>query len=331
MAHSTKKPLWLIQPRLDASQYRDTLIGSVVKYPDLPTERHVPYRSKQLARDIVPGLDPKPVQVRNVRFWQRRIRDATVSATLNDILEAFVERAKEDGTERTATVARIWHMDSPGEKFKELLKDKEYFEELFEMLRTSDDHQAYFVTDIVTLVNLEENDETGRSKGGGAKVNLPLEVTAPGVQLGFSGGGEAKLQVKREKGFSGTYTEEVIVFLGYRRVRLEKVTGTRARLERMFLREMHGFTVRDGFDHWPEMMEKPHEGNVDQVMGPRTPTPGAELDRQLGEDPELPPAGRREEGEEEDMEKEEEDNVVDDDEETRAIAKALGFDIQVVG
>ncbi|KAL6863241.1 hypothetical protein ACO1O0_003486 [Amphichorda felina] len=311
MAHSegNKKPLWLIQPRLDASQYRDTLIGSVVEFPDLPTERHIPYRCGKLPRDMVPKLDPKPIQVRNLRFWQRRIHDTNVSATLNDILEAFGERAREEGTERTATVARMWHMDSPGEQFKELLKNKLYFEELFELLQSTKDKQAYFVTDIVTLVNLEETDQTGRTTGGGVTVNLPLEVSAPGVQIGFSGGGSVKHQVKREKGYSAAYTEEVIVFLGYRRVLLEKVTGKRAKLERMFLGEKHGLTIRDGFDYWPELVARPHQGNVDHIppLG-GSKTPDAELERELGELYD-----------------------VDDDEETRAIVQELGFDVRLVG
>ena len=330
MAHaeSNKKPLWLIQPRLDASQYRDTLIGSVVQFPDLPTERHVPYRCGKLPRDMVPGLDPKPVQVRNLRFWQRRIRDASVSATLNDILEAFGERAREEDTERTATVARMWHMDSPGEQFKELLKNKQYFEELFELLRSTKDSQAYFVTDVVTLVNLEESDQTGRTTGAGANVNLPLEVTAPGVQLGFSAGGGAKLQVKREEGYSAAYTEEVIVFLGYRRVVLEKVTGKRARLERMFLREKHGFTVRDGFDYWPELIARPHPGNVDRTPPLGHKTPDAELDRKLGDDN---PTLEREAENEDINEGNGGTNDVEDDEGTRAIVEALGFDVRVVG
>ena len=315
MASHDKKPLWLISPRLDASQYRDRLIGSVVKYPDLPTERHIPYKkTTALPRDIVPSLDPPPVQVRNVRFWQSRIQDVSVSATLNEILEVFGERAREDSTERTATVARLWHMDSPGEQFKELLKDKGYFDELFELLQTAEGHQAYFVTDIVTLVNLEETDKTARGRGGGANVDLPLGLKAPGVQVGFSAAAGAKVNVRRERGHAGTYTDEVIVFLGYRRVRLERVLGRRGWLERTFLGESRGFTIRDGFDHWPEMTEKPVPGNARHPLGVRT--PASEVDRQLGDVdvPERPDGGD-----------------VEEDEEMEAIVKELGFDVMVVG
>ena len=104
--HENTKPLWLVQPRLDASEYRDKLIGCVVKYTDLPLERRVPYHMNKLPRELVPDLDPKPVQVRNVKFWTRRIKDATVSASVNEILEAFGERAKEESHKNVATVAR---------------------------------------------------------------------------------------------------------------------------------------------------------------------------------------------------------------------------------
>lgn len=287
-AHETK-PLWLVQPRLDAGEYRDKLIGSVVKYPDLPTERHVPYKTPKLPKEMVSNLDPKPVQIRNVKFWTRRIKDATVSASVNEILNAFVERAKEDSSEKVATVARMWHMDSPGEKFKDLLKNKQYFEEVFELLRSNHD-QGYFITEIVTLVNLEVSDSASASAGAGASAHVPVDPNT-GIKLGASG----KFQVARENGFSGSYEEETIVFVGYRLVRLEKVQGARAKLGRVFLGQKHGFTVRDGLDYWPEMVEKPYEGNVEPFMGPRTP----------GEEPER--------------------------DEYYEVAEELGFDVEVVG
>ncbi|UKZ83752.1 hypothetical protein TrVFT333_011562 [Trichoderma virens FT-333] len=294
-AHETK-PLWLIQPRLDAGVYRDKLIGSVVKYPDLPTERHIPYRTgAKLPRDIVADLDPKPIQVRNVKFWTRRIKDAGVSASLNEILEAFVDRAKEDSSEKMATVARIWHMDSPGEKFKELLKNKEYFEELFELLRSNHD-QGYFITDIVTLTNMEISDSTGRSSGVGATVKVPIPEPTLNVNIGAGG----RFQVVREKGYSAYYEEETIVFLGYRLVRLEKVEGTRAKLGRLFLGHKTGFTVRDGFDYWPELVERAVEGNAEPFLSAETPK---EEKKELGEEEEA----------------------------FEAIVDELGFDFEVVG
>ncbi|KAL7922150.1 hypothetical protein ACQKWADRAFT_293645 [Trichoderma austrokoningii] len=305
-AHETK-PLWLVQPRLDAGEYRDKLIGSVVKYPDLPTERHIPYREgNKTPRELVPSLDPKPVQVRDVKFWTRRIKDAGVSAKLNEILDAFVDRAKEDSSEKMATVARVWHMDSPGEKFKQLLKNTQYFEELFDLLR--DNHgQGYFITDIVTLTNMEISDSTGRTSGVGAEVKVP--IPEPSFNLNIGAGG--RFQVHREKGYSGCYEEETIIFLGYRLVRLEKVEGTRAKLGRMFLGNKSGFTVRDGFDYWPEMVERAVEGNSEPFLG-----------------------GMDEVKKPEDEIKKPEDETKKSDEESAefdAIVEELGYDFEVVG
>lgn len=270
MAHHDNKPLWLITPRLDASEYRDKLIGSVVKYPDLPLERHIPYKSTKLPLEMVSNLDPKPVQVRNARFWNRRIKDAGVEASLNELFEFFGERAKQESTERVATVARVWHMDSPGEKFKELLKNKQFFEELYDLLR-SNHNVGYFITDVVTLANMQVTEETGHSKGAGASVQVPIDQT-----LGLiSAGGGAHAQVSREKGYSASYEDELIVFLGYRKVELEKVDGARAKLGRAFLGQKHGFAVRDGMDYWPKMEERPVPGNANEYLGDRT--PGAEL------------------------------------------------------
>jgi hypothetical protein len=296
--HDTK-PLWLIQPRLNAADYRDKLMGSVVKYADLPTEVHIPYHSPT-PREIVPDLDPKPVQVRNVKFWTRRVKDAGVSASINEVVDFFLERAKEAESENVATVARVWHMDSPGEKFKELLKNKPFFEELFKLLRSNGD-QAYFVTDIVTLANLEVKDEQSRSKGAGVQASIAVDPLGAGTGLGVNVGAGVKAQVIREKGYSGCYEEETIVFLGYRLIRLEKVTGTRARFGRLILGQKHGFTVRDGLDYWPTMVERPVEGAAD-FMAAKTPSV-EDVGKQLGEG-------------------------VD---ELDEIAKELGFDMEVVG
>ncbi|KAI9155222.1 hypothetical protein HJFPF1_07800 [Paramyrothecium foliicola] len=295
---------WVLRlPRLNAADYRDKLMGSVVKYADLPTERHIPYHPPT-PREIVPDLDPNPVQVRNVTFWTRRVKDASVSASLNEVVDFFAERAREAESENVATVARVWHMDSPGEKFKELLKDKQFFEELFSLLRSNND-QGYFVTDIVTLANLEVKDERSRSKGAGASASVAVDPLGAGTGvLGVNVAAGARAQVVREKGYSGCYEEETIVFLGYRLIRLEKVDGARAKLGRLLRGERsrgRGYTVRDGLDYWPAMVERPVEGAAD-FMAAKTPSV-EDVDRQLG----------------------------GGDDEFDAIARELGFDVEVVG
>ncbi|KAH7146019.1 hypothetical protein EDB81DRAFT_651534, partial [Dactylonectria macrodidyma] len=45
------------------------------------------------------------------------------------------------------------YMDLLGEKFKELLKNTAYLEQLFDLLRNSKNYKGYFIMDIVMLVN----------------------------------------------------------------------------------------------------------------------------------------------------------------------------------
>ena len=284
MAHSyghneKHKPLWLVQPRLDATEYRDKLMGSVVKYPDMPIERHIPYRSPKLPLELVPDLDPKPVQVHNLQFWMRNIMDANVHASVNDIMQAFADRAKEDSSESVATVARVWHMDSPGEKFKDLLRNRQYFDELFELLQ-SNHNAGYFVTDMITLVNLETTQMQGNSKSAGAKAQVPVDPS-----LGVDIGAGAKLGVLREKGYSACFEGEIIVFMGYRKVELEKVDGMRARLRRVIQGEKHGYSVANRQDYWPKMAERPVDGNSAGFLGRITPrVVGSDQSKQLTED-----------------------------------------------
>ncbi|KAG6027452.1 hypothetical protein E4U19_001987 [Claviceps sp. Clav32 group G5] len=268
-----RKGLWLISPRLDASEYRDKLMGSVIKYPDVPTESRIPYRSTKFPKELVPDLDPKPIQVHNVRFWEKNIHDATLKATVSHIIDAFVDRAKERSTENMATIARVWHMDCPGEKFKDLLHHKQYFDELFELLQ-SNHGVGYFITDIVTFLNLEETQSHGSSNAAGASARVPLDPS-----MGIYVGAGARVGVVREKGYSACYEGESIVFMGYRKIELVKVTGARAKLRRVFQGEKHGLAVMDRADHWPEMRDLPHEGDggtINNFMGGVT-TPTIEL------------------------------------------------------
>ncbi|KAH6871976.1 hypothetical protein B0T10DRAFT_499966 [Thelonectria olida] len=289
MSHRDTKPLFVIHPRLDAGEYRDKLIGSVVKYPDMPTEGYIPYKSAKQPKNMVSNLDPKPIQVRNTKFWTHRIKDTEVSSSLNDIIEGFF-----GGSNITrATLARLRHMDSPSKKFKELLKNKTYFKQLSSLLKSSQDQEGYFVTDIVTLVDVAEESRKSHGTGAGAQALVDPSL---GIQVGAI----AQNQVGREKWYSGYYEGETIVFLGYRRVRLEKTTSIMAELGRIFLGRAHGFTVWDGLDYWPPTIGKPAEGNREALLGDTSgrnakgeeqpvppPDEYAEIIRELGFDVEI--------------------------------------------
>ncbi|KAJ6785775.1 hypothetical protein PWT90_03033 [Aphanocladium album] len=308
MSHETK-PLWLVQPRLDAGEYRDKLIGSVVKYPNLPTERRIPYRTEKLPKEMVMDLDPKPVRMRNVAFWQNRMKDAKVSASFNDIMQFFAQRAKASKRQNVATVARMWHMDSPAEKFKELLKNKQYYDELFELLRSNHD-QGYFITDIVTVANLETLERTENGAGAGAGVKVPLDPST-----GIDVGAEASFHVSHENGSTVTYDEEMIVFLGYRLIRLEKLTGKRARLRTMFMGQKYGFSIHDGSDYWPEIKDGPVPGQVEPFLGSVPASVMAESEQREAPSGAGGPSARRSNA-----------SLLDE-----AIVRELNFDVEVVG
>lgn len=274
------KPLCLISPRLDAGEYRDKLIGSVIKYPERPTDKRVPYHSKRNPRDIVADLDPKPVQVHNVEFWKRRITDDGLKATVNDIFDGFIEHARSVDSSHVATVARIWHMDSPEEKFKELLKDKDYFDEVYDLLQQNGG-SAYFVSDVVSLVNLESASSSHHSNGAGVEAKVPIDPST-GIKIG----GGVKAQVSRGQGKFMVYDEEVILFLGYRMVHLDKVDGLRARFKSSLLggsKRTH--EVRYGADYWPTLKDGPAGGKHSYLDYDSQPT--AFADEVVPEDEEI--------------------------------------------
>ncbi|KAM5353300.1 hypothetical protein ACJZ2D_016802 [Fusarium nematophilum] len=151
-----------------------------------------------------------------------------------------------------ATLARFWHMDPPDKRFKELLKNKAYFKKLFNMLKSGQDHEGFFITDIVSLVDAAK--ESRKSHGTGVEVQALVDPSS-GIQAGAMG----QNQVMSEKGYLGYSEGETIVFLGYRRARLEKTNSIMAKLGRISLGRAC-FTVRDGLDYWPQTIEKPDNG-----------------------------------------------------------------------
>jgi hypothetical protein len=155
---------------------------------------------------------------------------------------------------------------------------------------------------------MEISDSSGRTAGVGAEVKVP--IPDPSFNLNIGAGG--RFQVHREKGYSACYEEETIIFLGYRLVRLEKVEGTRAKLGRLFLGNKNGFTVRDGFDYWPEMVERAVEGNSEPFLGAMDEVKKPEDETKKPEDEARRPS-------------EEESAEYD------AIVEELGYDFEVVG
>lgn len=255
MPHYNTKPLFHIHPHLAANEYRKTLMGSVVRYPDNPVEKYTPSKLAKQPRDIVRGLDAMPTDVRNVRFFTHRIRDEYIAALLNEYLDTLFQSS--DGEARTN--ARFWHMESAGEKFQQLLKHKGYSKQLFKLLQHSQGQEGYFITDIVTLVQASEDPykSRGASKQTIGSTDLPAShyerISQRGVQV--------------EKYGADIHDDETIIFLGYRRVTLEKSAGMMAKLARMFLGQKYGVTVRDRLDYWPpttlQIIDVPFKTNHD--------------------------------------------------------------------
>jgi hypothetical protein len=256
------KPLFLIQPRLDAGEYREKLIGSVVKYPYRPTEVYSPYDAKVLPKDIV-TLDPKPVVISNINFFSSRIKDTEIRASFNGILDGFVHKGSGTTNQNAATCARVWHMDAPARKFKELLKNEAYYAELFSLLKQNDGRSLYFIASMVTLVNMTVVNETGKSRGAGGTAHLPVDPS-----MGLNVGAHGHVNSGSAAGAQATYEGEMIVLLGYREVRLEKLKGIKAKVGRTLGSPMSGFTIKDG-NLMPIISEEPAQGNIDGVLGYR--------------------------------------------------------------
>ncbi|KAH7113529.1 hypothetical protein EDB81DRAFT_670055 [Dactylonectria macrodidyma] len=287
MSHCPTKPLFLVHPPLDAAEYRDNLMGSVVKYPDMPTETYVPYKIEKLPKNIILQLNP-PTQVRNIKFWAHRIKDAKVLSSVNEVLERF----HGSSNAAVAATALLWHMDLPGQKFKELLKNKAYLEQVVDLLRNSKNHEGYFVTDIVTLVNYEVAIESRNSE-----TNSVTEKVFLNPPLGVEIGASIQHQVSSKYWYSGCYEGETIVFLGYHCIKLKKMDGAMATLGRLFLGHNYGLKVRYGFDAGPQTIGGPVEGCMEMSLGDtsdknttvkeqRVPLPDdhAEIVRELGSD-----------------------------------------------
>ncbi|KAH6988746.1 hypothetical protein EDB80DRAFT_730946 [Ilyonectria destructans] len=290
MFHYHTKPLFQIHPPLDAAEYRDNLMGSVVKYPDMPTETYAPYKIEKLPKNIILKLNP-PTQVQNIKFWTHRIKDTKVLSSVNEGLERF----HESSNATMVTTALVWHMDLPGEKFKELLKQRAYLKQVVGLLRNSKNHEGYFVTDIVTLVNYEAAVESRNSQ-----TNSVTEQVLVNPSLGVEVGASIQHRVSSKNWYSGCYEGETIMFIGYHCIKLKKMDGAMATLGRLFLGQNHGLKVRYGFDLWQQTIGDPAERGMEIPLGDtngrnttikdqRVPLPDdhAEIVRALGFDVEI--------------------------------------------
>ena len=96
MPHYASKPFLHVYPRLDAAEYRKKLIGSVVKYPDLPIERYMPNKASKQPRQIVSGLVPQPTHVKDLRFLTHRM-DSNASSLLDAYFEGLFQSVDAEG------------------------------------------------------------------------------------------------------------------------------------------------------------------------------------------------------------------------------------------
>ncbi|UNI16731.1 hypothetical protein JDV02_003142 [Purpureocillium takamizusanense] len=283
LRHETK-PLFHIYPYLDAGEYRNTLLGSVVKYPDIPTEGYAPYKAGKQPRQIIPGLDPTPIQVKNIKFLTHKIQDSDISSSLDDYLTGFFQNP--NSVVRTA--ARLWHMESAAENLQKLLQKRTYTRQLIKLLQNSHNQEGYFVTDIVTLFDAAE--DTYRSPATMAQLTIDVSARQPRTT--------GQCHVQTAEHCPVYYGGETIVFLGYRRVRLEKSDGIIAKLARLFLGQGQGLRVTDKSDYWPDTIGRPAKSSVETPLddsgdsneaGDSLPRPNAyiKIARELGFDVEV--------------------------------------------
>ncbi|GJN78773.1 hypothetical protein PLIIFM63780_002282 [Purpureocillium lilacinum] len=230
-------------------EYRNTLLGSVVKYPDIPTEGYAPYKAGKQPRQIIPGLDPTPIQVKNIKFLTHKIQDSDISASLDDYLTGFFQNPNTV----VQTAARFWHMESTAENLQKLLQKKTYTKQLINLLQNSHSQEGYFVTDIVTLFDAAE--DAYRSPATMAQLTIDVSAQQPRTI--------EQCHIQTHKHGPIYYEGETIVFLGYRLVRLEKSDGIMAKLARVFLGQGHGLTVRDKSDYWPDTIGRPAKSSVE--------------------------------------------------------------------
>jgi hypothetical protein len=210
----------------------------------------MPYKSCQQPRQIVRSLDPRPTQVNGINYLTNTI-DTVASSLLDDYLKEF-----QGAGAKGRTLTRLWHMDSPGQKFQELLKNKAYFKQLIKLLQHCRDYEGYFITDVITLVpGASVPDESPDESGQEINNQLPLphkHDTQNHTQ-----------EADAPRYFKG----ETILFLGYNRIRLQKPPSVLAKLMRAFLGEMHGIVARDESDYWPQSIERVPKENINTFLG----------------------------------------------------------------
>jgi hypothetical protein len=181
------------------------------------------------------------------------MKDTNSSSLLDAYLGGFAQGVGGEGR----TEALLWHMDSPHKRLQKLLKNEAYFKQLVKLLQNCRGYEAYFITDIITLIqaaNISDELHDGTVQGISNLLPLPHELHTH----------NRTQELKHES----QYVEgETILFLGYSRIRLERSSRVFAKLARVFLGKRHGVTVRDESDYWPQEVQRPATENVNTFLG----------------------------------------------------------------
>jgi len=206
---------------------RDQLLGACVVDPTNPTEKLSPSGNdeeglpKKSALQILPDMDPNPVEIKNYRDIKRRGATSRAKLAVEEIFTLFFKDSTEQSIAREAAHARWWKMQRPHDRFRELLKDEQYKDGVIELLKRvkKKGDPVWFVANVLVLSTMKSNTRTGHAIRGDFSVAAPDPNTFGLTEMAHIGVGAEQT---REDHVGVVFPKEMIIGLGVYKVYLSK-------------------------------------------------------------------------------------------------------------
>lgn len=224
---SSQRKFLLLENPIRASD-KESLLCRVVSSPHAPSMRFAPHLSPEReahnSNDIIPNLLPEPQTYTKQKDTLMQSNKGEIAAALSKLFR--VNFSASETVEKTLDSAKIkqYTLENVSIHFGTLMKNAEYAEDVYQLLRESYPRQAYLVTGFLTATDSVWTSKITQNADSAAKVTVPVgEMVTPGllpvsdlVDISGDVAKSASLGYTREK----TAAEEEIIAISYFAVKL---------------------------------------------------------------------------------------------------------------
>ncbi|XDG09950.1 hypothetical protein ABKA04_009565 [Annulohypoxylon sp. FPYF3050] len=233
------KPLkiyFLLDESLHA-KYTHQLLGRVVVDKSRPLDSYGPDIKDDL-KEVVDNLYEEPVEFKDVNTILNASNDKDVKASVAKLLNVYITSQSEDQREVTAPVFRRYYMTRIEQKFKALMANSNYAQEVSTLWEGQHESRSLaLVTGLLTCQDHKIDIHQSKKSTYGAQLEVPSEALGglpPGIGPRLGGGANANNRATSSAVANG----EMVVAVAYHILKFNKqnhrFSSIRSILSRIF-------------------------------------------------------------------------------------------------